>query len=87
MVGRLDGAGTGQQHVLGDGGKRALGIVGMQTAVLPVQGRPVIDQPQPPVPEQQVGVACAAVDIRRQGVSHTTAAASSGSGSPMAPAA
>src|SRR5829696_9685491 len=68
-VGLRDVPGAGQQDVVADRGKRAVGV-GRRVlpSVLQVERGAVVDQPQPPVPQQQVRVLRRAVDVRAQGV-------------------
>ncbi len=53
-----------EQDVVLDQRERLVGVLcGVQTAVVEVQRGAVVDQPQPVVPEQQVGVARGAIDV------------------------
>ena len=68
-VGRGDVAGARQQHVVADRRERAQRLGGrVLPRVLQVERGAVVDQPQPAVPEQQVGVLRRAVDVGRERV-------------------
>ena len=54
--------------MLGDAGGVAGPLGQRPGAVVQVEGRPVVDQPQAPVPLEQVGVAGRAVDVGDEGV-------------------
>ena len=64
-----DRARAGQQHVVGDRRERAPRRPRRaRAAVLAVERRAVVDQPEPAVPEQQVGLLRGAVDVRHERV-------------------
>ena len=80
LVGRRDRAGARQQHVLGDRREGPRPRVGQQrVAVVGVERRAVVDEPQALVPHEQVGVGGRAVDVGTRASNHTTSAASPGS--------
>jgi len=64
-------AGSGQEHVilhLGEGIAAAFQRVRGAPAVVEIQRRSMIDEPEPSVPAEQVGVARRAVDVGDEGV-------------------
>ncbi len=66
-VGLLDRGGEREEDVLGDAVEGTGGVgVGLVPGVMDVQRRPVVDQPGPPIADDQVGVARRAVRIDGQ---------------------